>query len=205
VGRPIYRGGVNPDTDVAPYPAARLRYLGGNARIPPHGYKHNRGEDFIHYPITTGRGGTAQATYVQVMMTPDPLVIALAEDSDKVYSKPLYAEPQVREAGKPHYLAEDMYAFVGGHANQHRVDRAVNELHDVSLKAELHRYRAYKAEAERMEQRLHALSQALGSVQGEVARSKFRLEMANTWDRITEKQEGWMGGVGPTRRRGRRS
>ncbi|KAH9015718.1 hypothetical protein EDB84DRAFT_1567582 [Lactarius hengduanensis] len=63
-----------------------------------------------------------------------------------------------------------MYAFVGGHSNQHRVDRAVNELKDVSLKAELHRYRAYKREAERMEQRLHALSQALGGVQGESQR-----------------------------------
>ncbi|KAH9012892.1 hypothetical protein EDB85DRAFT_2158625 [Lactarius pseudohatsudake] len=130
---------------------------------------------------------------------------ALLDDSNKVYTRPLYAEPQVREAGKPHYAPEDMYAFVGGHSNQHRVDRAVNELKDTSLKAELTRYRAYKHEAERMEQRLHALAQALGGVQGELTRSKFRLEMANTWDRITEAQEGWMGGIGPTRRRGRRS
>jgi len=98
-----------------------------------------------------------------------------------------------------------MYAFVGGHANQHRVDRTINELRDVGVKAELLRYRSYKYEAERMEQRLHALSQALGGVQGELTRCKFRMEMANVLDRITERQQAWMGGIGPTRRRGRRS
>ncbi|KAH9009809.1 hypothetical protein EDB84DRAFT_1570984 [Lactarius hengduanensis] len=158
-------GNVIIDTDAAPYPAARLQYLGGSARHAPYGYKHNRGADFVHYPITDAAGNTSQATYVQCI------------------SKPLYAEPQVREAGKPHYLPEDMHAFVGGHSNQHRVDRTVNELKDVSLKAELHRYRAYKREAERIEQRLHALSQALGGVQGEV--QEDYVKAAKEWSEET--------------------
>ncbi|KAH9037628.1 hypothetical protein EDB85DRAFT_2142326 [Lactarius pseudohatsudake] len=144
--RPLYRQDVQVNVEDAPQPAVHLRFLSGNGRHAPHGYKHNRGEDFIHYPITDVQGVTWQATFVQAIMGPGP------------------AEVQVRKAGKPHYAPEDMYAFMGGHSNQHRVDRAVNELKDVSLKAEL----------------------ALGGVQGELTRSKFRLEMANTWDRITE-------------------
>ncbi|KAH9010100.1 hypothetical protein EDB85DRAFT_2161867 [Lactarius pseudohatsudake] len=185
-GHPLYRGDVRVDIEDAIHPAVRLRYLGGgNGGQPPRGYKHNRGKDFVHYPITNAQGVMRQATFVQVIMGPDPQILALMADSDKVYTRPLYAEPQVREAGKPHYAPEDMYAFVGGHSNQHQVDRT--------------------HEAEWMEQRLHALAQALGGVQGELTRSKFRLGMANTWDRITEAQEGWMGGIGPTWRRGRRS
>ncbi|KAH8978793.1 hypothetical protein EDB92DRAFT_1821360 [Lactarius akahatsu] len=191
--------------EAVPMPAVRLRYLGGTACTVPHRYKHNWGDDFIHYPITDAQGITQQATFVQVVGGPDPLVLGLVDNSNKVYSRPLYAEPQVREASKPHYTPEDMYAFVGGHSNQHRMDRAVNELKDVGLKAELTRYRAYKHEAERMEQRLHALAQALGRVQGELTRCKFRLEMANVLDQVTERQEAWVGGIGPTRHCGRHS
>ncbi|KAH8985898.1 hypothetical protein EDB92DRAFT_1949557 [Lactarius akahatsu] len=204
-GRPLYRAGVVIDTEAAPMPAVCLQYLGGTARTAPHGYKHNWGDDFVHYPITNTQGVTCQATFVQVVRGPDPLVLGLVDDSNKVYSRPLYAELQVREAGKPHYSPEDMYAFVGGHSNQHCMDRAVNELKDVGLKAELTHYHTYKHEAERMEQRLHALTQALGGVQGELMRCKFRLEMANMLDQVMERQEAWVGGIGPTWRCGCRS
>ncbi|KAH9038199.1 hypothetical protein EDB85DRAFT_2141961 [Lactarius pseudohatsudake] len=148
---------------------------------------------------------TRQAAYVQVVMAADPRVIALVDDSDKVYSKPLYVEPMVRERGKPHYAPEDLFMFAEGHANRHRVDKAVNELRDVSAKAELHRFRSYTQEAECVEQRLHHLALALGEIKGELSRSKFCLEMVDIVARIEEKQQGWMGGMGPTRRRGRRS
>ncbi|KAH9008639.1 hypothetical protein EDB85DRAFT_2164076 [Lactarius pseudohatsudake] len=81
-----------------------------------------------------------------------------------------------------------MFALAAGHSDRHRIDRAINELHDVSVKAELHRYRSYVQEAERLEQRLHHLVQALGETKGEVACSKFRLEMADVMDRIDKKQ-----------------
>ncbi|KAH8979639.1 hypothetical protein EDB92DRAFT_1820889 [Lactarius akahatsu] len=57
-------------------------------------------------------------------------------------------------------------------------------------------------EAGRMEQRLHTLTQALGSVQGKRAHCKFQLEMANVWDRVMEVQEGWMGKFSPTLHQG---
>ncbi|KAH9017649.1 hypothetical protein EDB85DRAFT_2155038, partial [Lactarius pseudohatsudake] len=204
LGRPLYRGDVRLDAPPL-HPTIRLQRRLGRADRPPTGYKANKADDFVHYLITDAQGITRQAAYVQVVMAADPRVIALVDDSNKVYSKPLYAEPMVRERGKPHYAPEDLVMFAVGHANRHRVDKAVNELRDVSAKAELHRFRSYTQEAERVEQRLHHLVLALGEIKGELARSKFRLEMADLVARIEEKQQGWMGGIGPIRRRGRRS
>ncbi|KAH9160292.1 hypothetical protein EDB89DRAFT_2082058 [Lactarius sanguifluus] len=237
-GQPLYRGDVLIDRQPL-IPTAILQRRLGSSHIAPAGYIHNRGDKFVHFPITDAQGVemstsdtreyeysseisevvlvldsysrrqvlgvTTQAPYIQVVMNPDPIVLALAVDSDKTYSKPLYAEPHVRERGKPQYTPAEMHALSGGHSNQHRTDLAVNMLKDTSLKAELHRYRNYRTEAERLEQRLHALSEALGAAQSELARSKFRLEMADIYNRVGEVQEGWSGGIGPTRRRGRRS
>src|SRR6202012_5322478 len=154
VGRALHRGDVR--TDAPPlHPTLHLHHLTGPARAAPHGYTHNRGDKFIHFPITevvNGQAVTRQIAFHQVVMNADPLVLGLLEDSEKVYSKPLYAEPQVREAGKPHYPNEEMYSLVRGHSHQHRIDRAIAELKDMGLKAELHRYRTYKHEAHRMEQ-----------------------------------------------------
>ncbi|KAH9067676.1 hypothetical protein EDB87DRAFT_1678000 [Lactarius vividus] len=138
---------------------------------PPHGYRYNHGEDFVHYPINDGQGRTRQAAYVQVIMGSDPIVLGLVEDSEKVYSQPLYAEPHVKATGKEQYPQEDMHLFAGGYHDRPRLDRAIGELHDVSLKAEVHCYRAYAYEAERMEQQLHQLAAALRGVKAELGRS----------------------------------
>ncbi|KAH8988255.1 hypothetical protein EDB92DRAFT_1817662 [Lactarius akahatsu] len=179
MGQPLYHTGVIVNTEAAPLLAVHLQYLGGSAHTAPHSYKHNRGDDFIHYPITDTQGVTHQATFIQVVRGLDPLILGLVDDSNKVYSCLLYAEPQVQEAGKPHYSPEDMLHLVSSHSNQHWVDRVVNKLKDVGVKAELTCYRTYKHEAERMEQRLHTLAQVLGGVQGELTQCKFWLEMAN--------------------------
>ncbi len=58
----------------------------------PIGFHSNRGNHYIDYPIRLPGEPTAQqATYTQAIMAPNPLVIALRRDSDKVFSKPLYA------------------------------------------------------------------------------------------------------------------
>ncbi|KAH9062662.1 hypothetical protein EDB87DRAFT_1681794 [Lactarius vividus] len=88
-------------------------------------------------------------------MNSDPIVLGLVEDSKKVYSQPLYAEPQVKATGRYH----DCPCF----------NCAINELHNVSLKAKVHRYQAYAYEAERMKQWLHQLAATLGGVKGELA------------------------------------
>jgi len=69
----------------------------------PLGFKPNRGSDFISFPITEPDGNIKQAEYVQTILHPNPIVIGLRNDSNKVYTKPLYAAPIFHYDGKPVY------------------------------------------------------------------------------------------------------
>ncbi|KAH8977124.1 hypothetical protein EDB86DRAFT_3084799 [Lactarius hatsudake] len=179
VGRPLYRGALQMDVPSTSHHTAVLNHQLSDSCFVPYGY-----------------GVTTQAPYIQVIMTADPLVLALTADSDKTFSKPLYTEPQVRERGKPHYGELKMHALAAGHANQHYLDMAVNELHNVGLKAELHHFRSLKQEAERVEQHLHALTQALGGLQGDMAHCKFRLEMVDIHNWWTQCRRVGLEGLG---------
>ncbi len=53
----------------------------------PIGFKPNRGVHYIDYPIhLPSKSTTQQAHYTQAIMSPNPLVVALRKDSDKVFS-----------------------------------------------------------------------------------------------------------------------
>jgi len=69
----------------------------------PLGFKPNCGDNFISFPITSPEGDIRQAEYVQVILHPNPIVVGLRDDSDKVYTKPLYAAPIFHYDGKPVY------------------------------------------------------------------------------------------------------
>jgi len=45
---------------------------------------------------------------VQVILHPNPLIISLHDDSDKVYTKPLYMAPIFHYAGKPVYKVSEL-------------------------------------------------------------------------------------------------
>jgi len=69
------------------------------------GFKPNLGDHFISSPIKGPDGEVKQAEYMQVIFHPNPIVIGLRDDSDKVYTKPLYAVPIFHYNGKPVYRA----------------------------------------------------------------------------------------------------
>ncbi len=75
----------------------------------PIGFNPNRGDHYIDYPICLPHESTTQqAHYTQAIMAPNPLVIAFCKDSDKVFSKPLYASPVYAFDGKPTYATEEL-------------------------------------------------------------------------------------------------
>ncbi|SRR6266702_2652201 len=56
----------------------------------PLGFKRNEGLNYVDYPICQlHEMQSQQAHYTQVIMAPNPLVVALCNDTNKVYSKPL--------------------------------------------------------------------------------------------------------------------
>ncbi len=72
------------------------------------GFKQNDGDNFISFPIKGPDGDVKQAEYVQVILHPNPIIIRLRYDSDKVYTKPLYTAPIFHYTGKPMYKAQEL-------------------------------------------------------------------------------------------------
>ncbi len=104
----------------------------------PLGFKPNRGDNFISFPITSPEGDVRQAEYVQVILHPNPIVVGLRDDSNKVYTKPLYATPIFHYDGKPVYRAEQLEALKLGAEGQDQTDQMIRRLNDPLLEAEVH-------------------------------------------------------------------
>jgi len=71
-------------------------------------------------------------------MAPNPLVIALRKDSDKVFSKPLYALPVYAFDGKPTYTTGELDYLKMDAQGWEFTDRLIDREGDLSLKAEVH-------------------------------------------------------------------
>ncbi len=88
----------------------------------PLGFKPNRRDDFISFPIKGPDSDIKQAEYVQVILHLNPIVIGLRDDSDKVYTKPLYTTPIFHYDGKPVYRAQQLEALKIGAEGQDQTD-----------------------------------------------------------------------------------
>jgi len=88
----------------------------------PVGFKPNQGDNYISFPIQGPDGDTKQAEYVQVILHPNPIVVRLRDDSDKVYTKLLYAEPIFHYDGKPVYRAQQLERLKMGAEGQDQMD-----------------------------------------------------------------------------------
>jgi len=109
--------------------------------LTPPGFHHNHGDHFILYPIQGPHDmEVKQAQYVQTIMGPNPLVIGLRDNTDKVYSKPLYANPIYSFGSKPVYTVQELGVLKTDAESWNHMDRMVERLRDPSLKAEVHRF-----------------------------------------------------------------
>ncbi len=154
------------------------------------GFKPNHGENFIAFPITEPDGTVKQAEYVQVILHPNPIVVGLQDDSDKVYTKPLYAEPIFHFDGKPVYQAQQLEALKLGVEGQDQTDQMIRRLNDPSLKAEIHRFRVMAQELGRIEESIAASEDAWGEMAGKHCHTIRRLEMADALTRIQDQDDG---------------
>ena len=88
----------------------------------PLGFKPNLRDNFISFPIKGLDGDVKQVEYVQVILHLNPIVIRLCDDSDKVYTKPLYAAPIFHYDGKPVYRAQQLKMLKMGAEGQDQTD-----------------------------------------------------------------------------------
>ncbi len=133
------------------YPLYKGSYTTKCLTVPP-GFQCNDRDHFVSFPITSPKGDTRQAQYVQVVMHPNPFVIGLRDDSEKVYTTPLYAAPIFHYDGKPVYRAQELEFLKMEAEGKEETDRMLQRLNDPSLVAEVHRFRIMTQELARLEE-----------------------------------------------------
>ncbi len=156
----------------------------------PLGFKPNSGANFISFPIKGPDGDTRQAEYVQVILHPNPIVVGLCDDSDKVYTKPLYAVPIFHYNGKPVYQAKQLEMLKQGAEGQDQTDQMVHRLNDPSLATEVHRFCAMAQELGRLEEAIVEGEDRWGELAGMHCKMIRRLEMADALARIQDQDNG---------------
>jgi len=176
------------------YPLYKKSYMPAvMQRQDPIGFSVNRGVNYIDYPICLPQEPTSQqAYYTQAIMAPNPLVIGLRRDSDKVFSKPLYAAPVYKFDGKPTYATAELDYLKADAQGREFTDRLIDQEGDLSLKAEIHRFQMVTAELDRMEAVLVENEDTWGQLAAAKLGAIRRLEMADANARIAANNQGFV-------------
>jgi len=176
------------------YPLYKRSYMpAALQRQDPIGFNVNRGPHYIDYPIRLPNESTVQqADYTQAIMAPNPLVIAIRRDSDKVFSKPLYASAVYAYDGKPTYATGELDYLKADAQGREFTDRLIDREGDLSLKAEVHRFRMITSELERMETVLVENEEAWGQLAAAKLGVIRRLEMADANGHINANNQGFV-------------
>ena len=122
-------------------------------------------------------------------MGPDPHVIGIIPGDNSQYGGPLYAVPDHDQGERPRYAQDDFWRFKYGADDFDRFESALERIGDLSLTAEVARYREasrlffqYQEEIRKIEDRLWQAGQLKDA-------SGRRLEGANALHRIEEALE----------------
>jgi hypothetical protein len=112
------------------------------------------------------------------------LVIGLRVDSSFVYAKSLHATPKHLFRERPIYALEDLEILNEDHARRAWVDRKITELADVTVLAEVIRYRALTADLARSKSHLVESEQRWNETSFIMMSCIHRLEMADVLARL---------------------
>ncbi len=121
------------------FPLYKGSYIMRHSEVPL-GFMQNDRSHFILFPIKGPDGDVRQVEYVQVILHPNPIIIGLQEDSDKVYTKPLYTAPLFHYDRKPMYKAQQLEKLKKDVEGQEQMDHMICRLGNPSLAAEVHRF-----------------------------------------------------------------
>src|SRR5258708_26779804 len=114
---PMYRSTVQADIPSFLMPASHgaRPSRSHSTSEPPHGFSHNAGESYIHFPIQLPNGQIQNPQYVQAILSCNPMVIALLDNNDHVYAALLYARPILSLDTCEVYPKEDLLLFAAGY------------------------------------------------------------------------------------------
>jgi len=203
------------DPDETPYAATTMGFplYKGSYQVQrnevPWGFQPNLRDHFILFPIKSLDGDVKQGEYVQVILHPNPIIIRLRNDSNKVYTKPLYATPIFHYDGKPVYRVEQLEKLKMGAEEQERTDWMIRCVNDPLLTVKVHRFHMMAQELEQLEEAIAESEDRWGKLAGMHCKTIQRLEMADALSRIQDQDEGLIDDalrmIGKDERRGHRT
>jgi len=184
------------DPDETPYAATTTGfplYKGSyctHVNAVPTGFKCNNGDHFIPFPITEPNGDTKQAEYIQTILHPNPIIIGLYNDSNKVYSKLLYASPIYHYNRKLVYMVQELEMLKMDAEGKEQTNHMIHHLHDASLMAEIHHFCMVSQELDWVKEAIVENEDQWGELAAMKLKMIRRLEMADALQRLQEQDKG---------------
>jgi hypothetical protein len=183
------RGRVDADSDTVPgqeADAERLLQVSGTWTPAPEGYAHNLGAQFVPMPIRGPDGRIWPAKFTKVEFTDDPTVHGFRAGSPTPYSDHLYATPFFDLRQRPRYAVADVWFLSTRYPYRDEVDLGLKALGDLTVQAEVRRYRGHEYHLNRLQNELIELENRIGTRQMEKDQCIRRLEQADALQRIHE-------------------
>ena len=191
------RGGVSTEGDaggrIPPHRPgagpATVRGKGKRARSPtPDGYVVNRGTAYLPI-IILQNGRRIPAKYVHVIMSDNPEVFGTMGRGEPIFRAEIHAARSHDYGRAAEYTPNDLKYLRADYAESRVVDNALSHIGDVSLTAEVRRYRAAVEICEQLENQIQALEDNHYHNAERRRQSAQRLGRAQAVKRIREEHE----------------
>jgi hypothetical protein len=152
----------------------------------PAGFEHNRGPAYIPFRIRNEHGGETPARYIRAHLdAPNPFVEGRLSLNGPTYHSEIHAAPIVDVDVPPPLITADILRLLDTDYMGHdRVDEAIGEIGDRSLRAEVNRYRCLERKRKAFQESIHRLEDQMFTTDVERRMSVSRLEGARAMVRI---------------------
>jgi hypothetical protein len=146
----------------------------------PAGFEHNRGPAFIPFRIRNEHGGETPARYIRAHInTPNPFVEGRLSMNRPTYHSEIHAASVVDiDILPPLITANILWLLDTDYMGHDRVDEALGELGDRSLRAEVNRYRRLERKHKAFQESIRRLEDQMFTTDVERRMCVSRLEAA---------------------------
>jgi hypothetical protein len=152
----------------------------------PAGFEHNRGPAYIPFRIRNEHGGETPARYIRAHLdAPNPFVEGRLSLNGPTYHSEIHAVPIVDVDVPPPLITADILRLLDtDYMGRDRVDEALGEIGDRSLRAEVNRYRRLERKRKAFQESIRRLEDQMFTTDVERCMSVSRLEGARAMVRI---------------------
>jgi hypothetical protein len=158
----------------------------------PAGFEHNRGPAFIPFRIRNEHGGETPVRYIRAHLdAPNPFVEGRLSLNGPTYHSEIHAASVVDVDTPPPIITADILRLLDSDYMGHdRVDEAIGEIGDRSLRAEVNRYRRLERKRKSFQESITRLEDQMFTTDVERRMCVSRLEAARAMVRIQREMQG---------------